>query len=70
MRDINEVEFDDSIVGEKIVDAVGMGWNLGNTLDAFNDNIKGHNQGLESETCWGNPETTEEMIMPSNRNSY
>ena len=34
-----------------------MGWNLGNTLDAY-----GHNQGLKSEMSWGNQETTEEMI--------
>lgn len=28
VRDTNEVEFDDSTIGEKIVDGVGMSWNL------------------------------------------
>ncbi len=32
-----------------------VGWNLGNTLDA-------EGSGLSSETCWGNPKTTKEMI--------
>ena len=62
VRDINDLEFNDDVKAEEIVEAVGMGWNLGNTLDAYNDNIEGHNQGLESETSWGNPETTEGMI--------
>ena len=62
VRDLNEVVFDDKIKAETVVESVGMGWNLGNTLDAFIDNNKGHNQGLESETCWGNPKTTEGMI--------
>ena len=39
-----------------------MGWNLGNTLDAFTIGSDNHNEGLETETCWRNPYTTEEMI--------
>ncbi|MDO4304291.1 MAG: glycoside hydrolase family 5 protein [Bacillota bacterium] len=35
------------------------GWNLGNTLDAYSGS---DNAGLASETSWGNPETTREMI--------
>ena len=61
IRDINDVEFDDTITAEQIVNEIGMGWNLGNTLDAFVD-TKGYNQGLSSEKSWGNPETTEAMI--------
>lgn len=40
---------------------LGTGWNLGNTLDACR---KGSTEkaGLESETFWGNPVTTKEMI--------
>ena len=34
---------------------MGLGWNLGNTLDATGE-------GLESETSWGQPMTTEELI--------
>ena len=48
---------------------MGVGWNLGNTLDANkqtefdinSDNFWGQ-QGLESETCWGQPKTTRELI--------
>lgn len=35
------------------------GWNLGNTLDAWNP---GEHNSLNSETCWSNPVTTKEMI--------
>lgn len=59
-------------ITETATDAVknmGMGWNLGNTLDAQNcattdvtsDSYWGC-QGLESETCWGQPTTTKELI--------
>ena len=37
---------------------MGVGWNLGNTLDA-ND---GKAQGLESETYWGQPVTKPELL--------
>lgn len=40
---------------------LGTGWNLGNTLDACNKTTK-EKMGLESQTSWGNPETTKEMI--------
>ena len=35
-----------------------VGWNLGNTLDAYSTTAS----GLDSETCWGNPKTTKAMI--------
>ena len=58
---------------ESAADAVknmGVGWNLGNTLDANNqketdptkDSFWGQ-QGPESETCWGQPYTTKEFIQ-------
>lgn len=37
-----------------------VGWNLGNTLDAKNDNEE--SMGLESETCWGNVKTSKAMM--------
>ena len=58
--DHGEVEFDDKVTSKQIVDELGFGWNLGNTFDAWNAS---QNQGLDSETCWGNPETTEELIL-------
>lgn len=48
---------------------MGVGWNLGNTLDANSQKIADINddgywgqQGLDSETCWGQPVTTPEFI--------
>lgn len=38
-----------------------VGYNLGNTLDAFTASANLSND-LASETCWGNPETTKELI--------
>ena len=61
IRDVNDVEFDDTITAEQIVNEVGMGWNLGNTLDAWEE-TEGYNQGLSSEESWDNPKTTEAMI--------
>ncbi len=46
---------------ESATDAVknmGVGWNLGNTLDA----CSGSAQGLESETYWGQPVTKPELL--------
>ena len=58
---------------ESAADAVknmGVGWNLGNTLDANNQTISDitndaywGQQGLDSETCWGQPYTTKEFIQ-------
>lgn len=44
--------------GQRIVDEMKIGWNLGNTLDAWSDD----NLGIESETCWGQPKTTADMF--------
>jgi len=41
---------------------MGMGYDLSNTLDAHIAKDTQYDQGLSSETCWGNPYTTEEMI--------
>ena len=39
--------------------AMKIGWNLGNTFDAWSDNAK----GLSSETCWSQPKTTRAMFQ-------
>ncbi len=41
---------------DKIVYNMGAGWNLGNQLEAVNDD------GIPSETNWGNPVITKELI--------
>ena len=43
---------------EEIVADIVIGWNLGNALDSNNSGRR----GLSTETCWGNPKTTKEMI--------
>ena len=61
-----------TVVSEKIPDIAtsadytpsntwGNGWNLGNTLDACSYGDK-ENKGLDTETSWGMPTTTQEMI--------
>lgn len=48
---------------------MGLGWNLGNTLDASSSRAKDpattaywNGQGLDSENCWGQPTTTSEFM--------
>lgn len=43
----------------ELVADMRLGWNLGNSLDAMH---KGRGFTLESETFWGNPKTTKELI--------
>lgn len=40
--------------------SLGVGFNLGNTFDAYDDYSGGDELG--TETCWGNPLTTRDMI--------
>ena len=42
----------------QIVEAMNIGWNLGNALDSYNTGA----EGLETETGWGNPKTTKDMV--------
>ena len=56
VKDKESVKFNTEISAIDLVKDMKCGWNLGNTLDA---NAK---QGLESETSWGQPLTTKEMI--------
>jgi endoglucanase len=49
MRDITSMQ---------LVADMKVGWDLGNTLDAYSSTAT----GLNTETCWGNPKTTKSMI--------
>lgn len=59
-------------ITETATDAVknmGLGWNLGNTFDANSGKSKDPSsdsywncQGLDSENCWGQPNTTKEFM--------
>lgn len=59
VKDTKNARFDNSIQSQRLIDTMGFGWNLGNTFDAYNSD---NNEGLNSETCWGNPKTSEGMI--------
>lgn len=45
-----------------ILNQIVIGWNLGNTLDSFSNAGLGVNEGLQSETAWSNPKTSQELI--------
>jgi len=51
-------EVSDSELALNLVASINMGWNLGNTLDAWSKDSKPEN----TETIWGNPVTTKEML--------
>jgi len=59
IKDQGSARFSTIVDSKTIIDELGFGWNLGNTFDAWNSS---QNQGLSSETSWGNPETTQEML--------
>ena len=46
----------------EFVKKMGLGWNLGNTLDATYYEETKSNQDNKTETSWGMPATTQEMI--------
>lgn len=52
-------EITDSIA---FAQSLGRGWNLGNTFDACEKHST-EKAGLETETMWGNPETTKDLIF-------
>lgn len=59
-----EIEAADQLTAFEITEEMQIGWNLGNTLDAYmsKNNVPLESYGLEAETCWGNPKTTQAMI--------
>jgi endoglucanase len=59
VKDSGKVTFDNSKQSGKLMTEMGLGWNLGNSFDAHNGN---GNEGLSSETSWGNPKVTNAMI--------
>ncbi len=50
------------------VNAMGIGYNLGNTFDAYIDPLPGDE--LSAETCWQNPKTTQQMIKDIHAYGY
>ena len=60
VKDSKSTYFNPALKASTVIKEMGMGWNLGNSLDAHNSN---GNEGLSSETSWGNPKTTANMIQ-------
>ena len=53
---------DDMTPAFKIVNDMTVGWNLGNTLDAYVDSFASDKDPKKHETSWGNPETTQDLM--------
>ncbi len=51
----------EALSSPEVVHLMGLGWNLGNTMECAGDWIKSA-EVRSFETAWGNPETTKEMI--------
>ena len=47
----------EEMTGAEFIRDIDVGWNLGNSLDATSGS------GLSTETGWGNPKTTKELIL-------
>ena len=52
----------EDMIAKDIVKEMRIGWNLGNTFDAWRDDLKITDLPYRFETAWGNPETTQELI--------
>lgn len=61
--------FDTKITAMELVEDMRVGFNLGNTLDAFSSNSIS-DAGLSSETSWGNPTTTKKMITAIKKEGF
>lgn len=54
-EETNHIKDITDITAAQLFEQMTVGWNLGNTLDAVGS-------GLSSETAWGNPKATKELI--------
>ena len=52
---------------QKYVEAMGKGWNLGNSFDGFDADLDKEDQG---EEAWGNPVVTRELIKEIKEKGY
>jgi endoglucanase len=60
----NAQEADTTATALEFVKKMGNGINLGNTMEAYGRSVYGTTAEISDyETCWGQPETTQEMIQ-------
>ena len=52
---VGEIALGSATTPAEVYAAMGLGWNLGNQMDA-------HENGVSNETCWGNPKTTQQLF--------
>ncbi|MGN0298620.1 MAG: cellulase family glycosylhydrolase, partial [Lachnospiraceae bacterium] len=62
-----EEEFGQASASQKYVEAMGSGWNLGNSFDGFDADLSVEDGG---ETAWGNPMVTRELIQAVKAKGY
>jgi len=58
-----------ALTTQQVAKEMGLGWNLGNTLEAFGDWINGKTV-KDYETAWSNPEATEALIKAIKNNGF
>jgi len=58
-----------ALTSQQVVKEMGLGWNLGNTLEATGDWINGKTVN-DYETAWGNPAATKELINAIKGNGF
>ena len=61
VKDTGSKYFNTYLCAHDLVDNMGMGWNLGNSLESASDGFK--NEGVSSETLWGNQKTTKALLQ-------
>ncbi|WP_155998378.1 cellulase family glycosylhydrolase [Lachnoclostridium phytofermentans] len=57
----------DGLTSQQYVEAMGQGWNLGNSFDGFDSDTSKPDLG---ETAWGNPKVTKELIRAVKQKGY
>eukprot|EP00833_Pecoramyces_ruminatium_P000204 jgi/Orpsp1_1/1174236/evm.model.c7180000049372.1 len=58
-----------ALTTQQVVKEMGLGWNLGNTLESFGDWINGKTVN-DYETAWSNPAATQDLIKAIKNNGF
>jgi len=58
-----------ALTSQQVVEEMGIGWNLGNTLESYGDWINGSTV-QQYETAWGNPVATKQLIDAIKNNGF
>ena len=66
-NNVVKAEENQKTASQNYVEAMGKGWNLGNSFDGFDSDTNKEDAG---ETAWGNPEVTKELIKEIRDKGY